>query len=256
METPTIQPQIPSDTQLDKRKIQFDILLAVLTILLLAGQVWISQRQTGIAEDQKLISNQQMHLSARPHITSIAEGDPKGGPVQRLRIRNDGVFPVQNLRLTYLYFAKIAGKGWHVSVPVGGSRRQELKSSDEWLLEITGYGKALASPPFVSSFTVEGNMQSVVFLLSFERPIDGHGYVHLEPMNLTTNGELFSFRNVVGGPTDGISGPLAFVSQSEIELAFEYFRRRPFPGNYEIYNYEYLLGYQPTGSLGPITWGK
>ncbi len=248
---------------------RFERIVALLTLVLMAGmllvywyqakimklQAEISDRQARLADEQKLISNRQLHLSARPYLSTKIEAHQKDLSATKLFIRNQGVFPVGNLRVNYLYFAKIVGKGWYVSAPTGGSRREKLVPGDEWSLDVVGYGKTLVPPPFAAAFTIEGNLQFVVFVISFEREIDGHGYVYLEPM-FARDGRLFSQKDTFGGPTENISGPLSRVCQPAIELAFEYFRRRPFPGNYEVYNYEYLLGYQPTGCLGPVTWVK
>lgn len=249
--------------------LRFERIVALLTVLLMGGtllvywyqakimklQAEISERQARLADEQKLISNRQLHLSARPYVTTKIESNQKDLSAAKLLIRNQGVFPVGNLRVNHLYFAKIVGKGWYVSAPTGGSNREKLVPGDEWSLDVVGYGKMFVPPPFAASFAVEGNLQFVVFLISFEREVDGRGYVSLEPMFIH-DGQLRSQKDIFGGPVEGISGPLGDVCHPAIELSFEYFRHRPFPGNYEVYNYEYLLGYQPSGCLGPITWVK
>jgi len=261
---PSPQPpaQPSSEVATTARIRRFDRIVSLLIVLLMAGtllvysyQAKIMKLQTEILDEQKLISNRQLHLSARPYITTKIESNQEDLSAARLLIRNQGMFPVGNLRVNYLYFAKIVGKGWYVAGATGGSTSEKLLPGGEWSLDVVGYGKTLVPPPFAASFAVEGNLQFVVFLISFEREVDGRRYVYLEPM-FTHDGQLFSETDTFGGPIEGMSGALGRVCHPAIELSFEYFRRRPFPGNYEIYNYQYLLGYQPTGCLGPMTWVK
>lgn len=249
--------------------VTFERVVALLTLMIVAAtflvyyrqaaimktQADISKEQARIADEQRLISSRQLQLSARPYVSTRIESNPKDVAAERIVIRNEGGFPVNDLRLNYIYFVKIVGKGWYASVPTGGLNRKDLVPGEEWPINVVGYGKMLVPPPFAASFSIQGNLQFLVFLISFKREVDGHGYVLLEPMHVQ-NGKIFSQREMPGGPTENISGPLGHTCHPAIELSFEYLRRRPFPGNYEVYNYEYLLGYQPTGCLGPITWVK
>lgn len=260
--TPSASPQVlPASSPIPRTPLIERVLtlsafvISAFALMVSLIQTRLMERQTAISDRQTQISDRQLLLSTRPHVSTKIVASTNDLSAERLIIQNQGIFAVRNLRLTHIYLAKVTGKGWYVSVPSGGGNRETLPPNGAWEFNLAGYGKTFSQPPMNPSFTVEGNQEFVVFLLSFEREIDGHGYVHLEPM-MAREGKLFAFGESLSGPTENISGPLSNVSHPAIELAFEYFRRRPFPGNYEIYNYQYLLGYQQTGSLGPISWLK
>lgn len=228
--------------------------VALVTLLLLVFQTMLMYRQTAISGDQKAVSDRQLLLSTRPYVSTRVESDaPTNVAAHYITIKNEGIHRVRNLHVTYLYFARV-GNGWYASSLTGGlPRREALESQMEWKVKIDQFGKWLGeSPPMAASFAIKD--QYVVFLISFEREIDGAAYIILEPMSLVGK-ELYPSRDPFAGPpAHATSGPLSYRCEPGVELAYEYFRRNPFPHRYEIYNYHYLLGYQATGCLGPIEW--
>jgi hypothetical protein len=235
------------------------IIYPFLTLIILACTLVVYYRQTGImqtqadiSKEQSEIANRQLQLATRPYITTKIENDPSNSSADKLIVQNLGVYPVRNLQLNAFYFGKIQNHGWYTVVPSGNIQYDQLSHQETWSIAINGFAKAF-DRPFADSFSVEGNLEFVNFLISFEREYDGRGYVYIEPMILQ-GGQLFSFRDPISRMTHSVSGPLATVCHPAIELIFEYLQRSPLPRQNELYNYEYLQGYKPTGCLGPIQW--
>ena len=152
--------------------------------------------------------------------------------------------------MTFLYFAKVTDHGWWVSAPAGGIPRESLAPNESWNIVLQRIAEMLRGMP--TSYTIQGGLEFVMILISFEREFDGKAYLYLEP-TYVEQGDIYPQRDL-SGPVDNITGPLDRLCSPATELAYEYFRRRPFPKNFEIYNYSYPLGYTPTGCLGSLKW--
>jgi hypothetical protein len=233
-------------------------LTGIFTLLIILYQTYIFQRQTDILEGQsrifedqtKLLSN-QIHISAKPFIDlKIKNGDG----YDSLLIINLGIYPVQNIRIHQIYFAKIAKHGWYVSKPSKLWDSKNLNQNEKWSINITNHFQFYKEPPIADSFTIEEGFEFLSILISFERAFDGKKYLAVLPGNLV---RIDNKLELWPENDDGaFSGPLSRVCYYGTELTFEYLRRRPFFGDYEIYNMDYPFGYVATGCLGQITWTK
>jgi hypothetical protein len=225
-------------------------------------QIGISHRQANIAATQvelfakqKAIVEDQHHMSTRPDIiaevSSLSSDSPyRTGP---WTIKNRGKYPVRNLQVSHIYFGKDPNHGWRVIHHAGSIEeltRPELVGGDVWPVRLDWLASTVRSIPY-RGFTPQ--LEFIVLLLSFERQVDGRTYLYLEPFYIS-NGVPSSFDIFGMNKSFGMNSPLARVCAPGIELMYEYFKRQPFLRPYELYNYNYLLGYSPTGCLGPIVW--
>jgi len=234
----------------------FEVAISVLTVVIIGLQCFILYRQTTIMREQTTLTNEQTKImgqqavfienqykmTVRPRI--YTEVKNLIGP---WLIKNEGADRIKNLRINVLHFKKYENRGWMASQPLGGTSRKELLSGEIWSVNIDMFGKMFEGTDPKSLSPIEG-LEFIVCLLFFERNVDNKQYVYLEPFSVDKAGKLWWLSNVA------MSGPLAKFCNPPIELAYELFKRQPFGTNFEIYNYNYLLGYVPTGCLGPIQW--
>jgi hypothetical protein len=236
-------------------------IIVCLTLLVYRRQAKTMERQASLAskqleltDAQRAISDNQLQLSARPNLridTLVGDADVA---LQEIQLSNHGIADVVNLRIEFLYFAKIEGHGWWVNAPSGGPCRERLSPQQKWNANVGSFG-TFGRHAHPHEYEVQGNLELGVFVIAFERSVDGHGYVALLPTTIIDEKVLpfGSSRDIAG---TGGSGPLDHMTSPAIELALEFLRRKPLPRAYELYNYTYLLGYSPSGALGDLRWTR
>lgn len=224
------------------------VLIISFQTCLLNRQTNLLDRQTKISETQALLLNNQIETSTEPFIDIKIITDNKGSDT--LLVNNKGNYSVSNIQVHQIYFAKIANHGWYVSLPTNPLYSEKLDPRKKWSLNISNYAKFYKEPPMAKSFIIQGGLEYLVILVSFERTFDGKSYLTILPGFLVR-----TEHGIERWPEGtGISGPLSKICNQGLELTLEYLKRRPFPKDYEYYNSSYPVDYNPTGCLGQIEW--
>lgn len=226
----------------------FTLIVVIIQTSILSRQTNLIDRQTKISESQtKLLSN-QIEASTRPFIEIKIISNNNGKDT--LVVENKGQYSICNLQINQIYFAHVSDHGWYTMLPSNPIYSITINSKKKWELDISNFAKAYKSPPLASSFIPKIETEYLNILVSFDREIDGKSYLSILP------GTIVRTESSIERWAEGtaISGPLSKICNSGLELTFEYFKRRPFTKDYELYNSNYTLGYTPTGCLGKIDW--
>lgn len=222
----------------------------ILSICILTYQTFLFRWQTKILDTQTQLLSNQIQSSTNPYLEiKVVDYD---GESDSLLITNSGKYKIQNIELKQVYFVLIKDHGWWYSEPFSNLKSKNLLPSEKASFNISLLRNMYKQAPIADSFSIVDGTEFLIFLVLFERVIDGKAYMSIHPTSFVRrDGKIELWPET---ELQVRSGPLGKTCHIPIELIFEYFKKLPLKKNIEIYNFNYPFGYEPTGCLGPIVW--
>jgi hypothetical protein len=229
-----------------------DLLLAVLALLVIAGQLVVMNRQTTIANKQAAIAQQQFiladtqqKLATRPNVNLLTGGGTQQTP---WKFTNKGPYKIVDILMRNIHFKKFPKSGWQASSSSTGLMEEVLEAGKSIDIPFAAWLKAQEKVVMLQDETPIQGTDIVIMEIHFRKELDEKEYVFVQPVVLLEN-----FTWIVTPAKSTTGGPLKLSCNYEaysMELMYEYYRRNPVQFPTEIYNFHYLLGNDPgTGCL-------